>query len=424
VVIRELVEIFGFAFLSKPASGGGWQQVEKRDRRNYYIDGYYVGSRTTGWRLMRYRVETSGRETVDLSGDELKEYEFFRVPIADGENVVLLQYGDYYPRDTSGLYEIVLDNNGVPRVFFNPNWYEPMFVRQRRTGTFAHSVKPAESENEPPLKAGLESITEENNIPIPMFYAPWLRPQSSFSSADLAAMQQGEVYVQSSHSFSAQDDGYRNSAEQSQAGVVKGRPPEGQRLPDAYVQGRGWSGNRSSANKSIIANTTNGADSEWYLYSSNYKGVSRGSISFPGAKNFTDVRNAAESVLYVNALKSGQTDSFEILFNPNLKEGDLLTYVANGVIRRRRIMKITHRLKILGAAEGRPFVEGRTELLLARDYDLPAITFLGKGKLKQPPNPSDGAPSYAVVITNPPYYVGRRLSGGIDVFFPPLGRWS
>lgn len=403
IVVREIVEIFGYAFLANQTVQGSWRKVEHRETTHIFRGQYKVGSTTHGWRLTRYKVESYRRETVDLNPDdeEWSDYQFFEVPIYDNQNYVLAQFGDYYPMNNDGAYEIFVDSQGRPTVVMNRNWIEPMFVLVESQGSYAASVRPSnQSEDEPPLRAGLEQTTVRYQVPKTPYFMPWTMDEKKMTAQERQAFQDQELVAINESVYSSQDANFYASASQSQGSVQKGRPSEAERWPERFIR------EERQDNEA-----EDDASARQYYVTCNHTGQARGSISFPGATDLSKAYAAAWSNLYIEALREGQSDTFETLFNPDMKEGDLLTYTVNGIIRRRRIMRISHRIRFLGVAQGQIICEGRTSLTVARDYDVPPIYFQSKRGL---------APSFWITITLPPFYVGRIVDGQLPTY-PPSG---
>lgn len=401
VVVREVTEIFGYAFLAKQSADpqGGWKKVEHRDTRHIYRGVYKVGSTTTGWRLTRYRVESPRLETLDLSGEELDEYRYFRVPIHDNQNYVLAQFGDYYPFNDEGFYEITVDSQGRPHVDINPNFVRPLFPLIEAQGSYAFAVKPSDaSDEEPPLRAGLEQTTVRYQVPKTPYFQPWTINFEKLPPEKRQFLQEQELIAVHENVYSSQDADFYASASQSQASVQKGRPSEAERWPDRYIK-----------EEAKVGQSEDDASARQYYVTCNYSGESKGSISFPGATTLEEAQAAAWSNLYIEALREGQTDTFETLFNPEMKEGDLLVYTVNGIIRRRRIMRISHRIRFLGVVASRVVCEAKTSLTVARDYTVPPIWMQSK---------RDVAPQSKIIITLPAFYVGSIVDGGLPVHPP------
>lgn len=400
VVVREVTEIFGYAFLANQTEDllGGWRKVEHRDTRHIYRGVYKVGSTTTGWRLVRYRVESPRLETVDLSGSELDEYRYFQVPIYDNQNFVLAQFGDYYPFNDEGFYEIIVDSQGRPHVDINPNFVRPLFPLIEAQGSYAAAVRP--NSDEPPLRAGLEQTTIRYQVPKTPYFQPWTIDFEKLPAEERQSLQDQEFICVHENVYSSQDADFYASASQSQASVQKGRPSEADRWPDRYIK-----------EEARVGQSEDDTSARQYYITCNYSGQSKGSISFPGATNLSEAYAAAWSNLYIEALREGQSDTFETLFNPDMKEGDLMVYTVNGIIRRRRIMRISHRIRFLGVVESKVVCEAKTSLTVARDYDVPPIWMQSK---------RDVAPQFKVTITLPAFHVGNIVDGGLPVY-PPGG---
>ena len=104
---------------------------------------------------------------------------------------------------------------------------------------------------------------------------------------------------------------------------------------------------------------------------------------------------------YVAQIKNqGKKETFDLIYSPQLKEGDKLVMYVNGIVRQRRILSVTHQIKLDGSANCRSSI---TSVEVARDPGYFDSVF----DIDLQPQPRV---AYNVRIFKP-NYVGRRLGG-------------
>ena len=179
-VIWEKIETWGFMYLSKDivitrngesileASPSNYWGLTEVQETTYLFDsatGYYLGNSITGWKMCRYKQESS-TETAKLEqeklaiadplsklfesdevvrGEKLYElnqvidcYRFRAVPISGGTQFILRQNRDYYQDANNSSPNIpyqVCTNDGklITKYMRDPTWVEPMYVGEEYT---------------------------------------------------------------------------------------------------------------------------------------------------------------------------------------------------------------------------------------------------------------------------------------------------
>jgi len=179
-IIWEKIETWGFMYLSKDivitrdgesileASPSNYWGLTESQETTYIFDsatGYYLGNSITGWKMCRYKQESS-TETAKLEqekqaiadplsklfesdevvrGEKLYElnqvidcYRFRAIPISGGTQFILRQNRDYYQDANNSSPNIpyqVCTNDGklITKYMRDPTWVEPMYVGEEYT---------------------------------------------------------------------------------------------------------------------------------------------------------------------------------------------------------------------------------------------------------------------------------------------------
>lgn len=179
-VLWEKIETWGFMYLSKEivitrngesileASPSNYWGLTESQETTYIFDsatGYYLGNKITGWKMCRYKQESS-TETAKLEqeklaisdplsklfeadevvrGEKLYEldqiidcYRFRPVPISGGTQFILRQNRDYYQDANSSSpnipYQVCTsDGRLVTKYMRDPTWIEPMHIGEEYT---------------------------------------------------------------------------------------------------------------------------------------------------------------------------------------------------------------------------------------------------------------------------------------------------
>lgn len=407
-VEREVVEIYGFTFTAEEleAAGGSidafsnWQMIEYKDTVHFRAGkvGYYLGYDSQGWRLSRFRQEDKNNpETIGLDpGPEKDLYIVKKLPFAENQSLVLSQFADFYPIDRFANYSFATDAQGNQVLQSDPNYVEPMFVSGEQTIQFAAEFTDnPDDENLPRLVTGKETVTERRIRPLVSNLAPWFRSNSlaALTGTDVGDLNEDEYYIETVNSFSSESTGFDGVAQEDGRDIRKGRPGEAAKLPNRYEQ------------QQLSRDTTNSpAPRSYHLFSEGYDDTPRGSASFPNAVTVGMVENAAKSQLYTNNLQGGLTETFSIIFSPDMREGDKVLLYYNGVLRRRRIQSVSHDI-VLDA--GINYRASLTTLTVMRDpgYDNPIFDISLRPDVKN---------SVSFYLFSP-LYAGRKLGGFRDI---------
>lgn len=404
---REITSIYGFAVTAEQidSSGGStsvsayWTEVERKTTvyRRDPNTGYFLGSDTQGFRLQRFKTEDpEDPETLSLENDDPQYalFQFKRVPYIESNSLLLGQLKDYYPMDHFEEYSIVEDSQGNPRIEQDLSYLEPFFVQRERNISFSIDITDnPEDENLPPLVTGKEYIRERTIEPIlgdsvtPYFNNNSL---SALTGQEISNLGENEFYLEHTNEFGSEGAGFDSVAQQNSTTLNTGRPSIAEHLPPRYQQAGQATRDEGAA---IIENT-------FRLFSEGYDDTSRGDASFPSAVTQIELENAARSVLYTNNLNGGKKESFDLIYSPQLKEGDKLLLYVNGIVRQRRILSLTHNIQIDGSANARRSI---TSVEVARDpgyfdtvFDINFVT--------------EPKPAFSSRIFKP-YYAGRKLGG-------------
>jgi len=174
-VLWEKVETWGFMYLSREivierngekileaSPSNYWGLTESQETTHLYdsITGYYLGNKITGWKMCRFKQESS-TETASLVqeqeglGDENSKvyeadevvrgekvfelnsiidcYRFRAVPIIGGTQYILRQFRDYYQDANNSSpsipYQVCsADGKLVTKYMLDPTWVEPMYI--------------------------------------------------------------------------------------------------------------------------------------------------------------------------------------------------------------------------------------------------------------------------------------------------------
>ena len=179
-IIWEKIETWGFMYLSKDivitrngesileASPSNYWGLTEVQETTYLFDsatGYYLGNSITGWKMCRYKQESS-TETAKLEqeklaiadplsklyesdevvrGEKLYElnqvincYRFRAIPISGGTQFILRQNRDYYQDANNSSpnipYQVCTsDGKLVTKYMRDPTWVEPMHIGEEYT---------------------------------------------------------------------------------------------------------------------------------------------------------------------------------------------------------------------------------------------------------------------------------------------------
>lgn len=369
--VREQVSVYGFAFTAKDLEDAGgslpasdyWIQIESKDT-TYYRDtgtGYYLGYDTRGWRKTRYAQENSkDPETLTAEGPELDLFGFVTLPFTESQGLVLAQLSDYYQTDSFQDYSFAVDDQGNQVLQQDPNYTEPMFVILEETTSFAAELVPNPVDEElPPLVAGRESVTTRTVKPRTTYQSRANLDLTALTGQDIEDQSQNEFYIEVVNNYSSEGAGFDGVAQDDSTTFQQGRPGEAERLPPQYTQQ-----SDSQRDQAIVTNS-------YHLFSQGYDDTPRGTASF-GSVTEETLRKAARSQLYLNNLSRGYSESFSVVFSPQIKEGDKINLFVNGVYRKRRVQSVSHEIKIDGSINLRA---SQTQLSLVRDPGYPDPVF-------------------------------------------------
>ena len=174
-VLWEKVETWGFMYLSKEivierngekileaSPSNYWGLTESQETTHLYdpLTGYYLGNKISGWKMCRFKQESSTetaslvQEQEGLDDENSKSYEadevvrgekvfelnavidcyrFRAVPIIGGTQYILRQFRDYYQDANNSTpnipYQVCTkDGKLVTKYMIDPTWVEPMYI--------------------------------------------------------------------------------------------------------------------------------------------------------------------------------------------------------------------------------------------------------------------------------------------------------
>jgi hypothetical protein len=398
----ESIEVsYGFAFLGREmfsgeelvgAAPGCWRKVrETRTTHRYDISdsgpsrntGYYLGSDTTGEQLTRYLTESSELETTKLDSSDsvegamLNGYNFITLPIVAAERYYLEAKRDYYidiPPPPMEYYKVCLpDGTSEYSYVDDPTWADEFFASSKtsRENTFSaipHPESDPPDELKQPLTTGKESYNREWITILPSDKTRTDNPKIPMAGMQLQGSKESpqDSFLTSTTGYSSEDAQFANSLAMSESTRSYGRPTTHTRKPPLLEKVEPESADGSGDEADDLT--------EYYVHSnlnpdvwlpkgstSSYSDAQfskGGTLSYPAAKTRTKALTAAQTELTLDNITGGTKESFQIEFNLTMKEGDLLTYSVNEILRHRRILLINREVKI-DSRRGTPILLGR-----------------------------------------------------------------
>lgn len=364
-----------------------WTKVEEIYTFNYYDDGlspdsgtgYYLGSDSFGWRLCRFKTESPqspetfnhidavGTALSDLDARFINLYTFEQVPFRSRTRRGLLSFSKFYKNiDYSEAYSIqkVCNRDGTSynKVVYNPTFVPPLFVAQEFTETICFSVAD-NPENTPDTFPKLPKYTTGKE--------EWCRktveilPSENTKIGNFTKYKSKDRYRTYTKQAAPQDPSYQTEASQVTNETNEGRPEVADRRPALYefLEPEGDTNPEvKPPNFDVYLNTTN----------TPAIGVSQETLSYPYATSQVSAVKAATMELRVKDFTEALQTSFAVVFNPQIREGDRVTFTAAGRVCRRRVLTVSNQIKFLGKlVDGTPWVTSDgTNLTMGLDRDL------------------------------------------------------
>lgn len=418
VVVREEVLIYGYAFLGRDivdsdgalngSPGTRWQVIEHRIK-TYNFDaetGYYLGFDESGWRLGQFQEE--GEESPESIGldpsnpDDAKEFALYkirRIPLRASERVLLRLYrADYEDVEGESPYLLVKtclpDGTAAYQYIQDPSFVPPMYAKQiaSESSSLAYMHNPDSTVDEPlpKLIVGSEGASVRKIE---------IAPSGSTRGLDFTVDESTpDRYTEWISEASADGAGFANFAASERFSDKTGRPGLAQRKPSLLERQE-----QSEPPESPTGNDSGRQDSQTeYMHLLNTSGSSPndapgGSISFEIAQTLEQALIAAKTDLYLEQLASGDRESLQLFFNPEIRCYDRLTYIRHSEFRKRRILEVQHgvavypqpRSIIQGKIVHRSKYQGKTTVTVARDVDPRGAISLTSIALPKPPTPPD-----------------------------------
>ena len=441
-VLSETEEIWGCAFTMAEIEStfpytsisSGWQMVQRVTTTYNYDEatGYLTGSDSNGWTLGRYRQETYSEQnpdsyqTIQFKGQlGLQEaYGFQKFPIKNLTRYTLHQFSDYYG-DSATLSDqyIVYGycNRAGRRVrgyVIDPTYVPQMFAKRRVEFQSSYSVRANPFDNNDtaePLTFGRETFYREN--------VQVYNSGSTVSSIELL----GDRFSEGPDRFrkfivesSSEDYTFQNDTNLTRMEEASGRPPVAQgkgtryQLKEvAFENGNPGIPKYTLERKRLEKKqkSLNRRTQTTYLMTSNNDAEfarGGGSVSVE-----TDIQEeaelAAKVLLEIQQFRQQETTNIVSHFNPQIKEGDFLEFEYNDNKYKRRVLRSTTVLKIIGTEE----VSGELILTGATSFTLGPADTDGTFTIKQyDPQGNEINDDYV------PY----RDDGLLDVTLPPQRR--
>lgn len=337
---------YGYAMLgseintnSTPAAN--WRLIEFTQRRRL-VDrqtGYSFGWNTQGWKLARFKTEsTEDPETADteLSAEERELYRYRRIPVVERERQLLRQfrtfYDDFDDSDQRGeIIKVTLpDGSESIRYLRNPNYAEAFFVAAESKESVAFMSRPNLEPDTPPLISGSESY----NRMIRHLY-PGKKRIFRGAGREQPGDRSPDRYAEYSVEFSSQDASYGNSLEDAKITDHEGRPPMADRRPPEFIREeppeQNNDGDRSGDEATQLLRLLNSGPAP------NYLGPQ---INYPAAVTLEQALVAARTDATLENLREGTQETLELPWNADIRPGHRLTYLMGGEVRRRFVMAV------------------------------------------------------------------------------------
>lgn len=422
VVTREEENTWGFVVYGRElfdangelvgvAGETAWRQIGTKKTEHFFDGktGYRLGSDTSGWILTRYESENpQAPETIALEpGSEDYNlynfrYAFFTNAIAGKNRDYLLPHWRFYKDDSKlegvEIYWTCLPNGEkVPRVAYDPNYRSTYFIAASATheNSFASAKNPDDDppdDPKPKLTTGQETfhrsfvrINQSKNTRNSISRFDDGRNVSDFMEGSVLEAPfspnrlQDDSYSSYSSDFNATDPGFNASLEITKLQHNQGRPPEAPRKAIAYEKIEPPEPITGDENKKkdptkyqYLVSTPHSYDPAYQRNVQPNFPVEGGTLSYPHAKTLAEAQLAAKTDITIKNWQNSATENLTAKFSPQFKSGDRLTYVANGIRRKRRILGVRHSVEIQGLVGGSSLVTSPgTQLTLAIDRETP-----------------------------------------------------
>lgn len=227
-----------------------WQIVQQETTETFCDPDtrYITGSKTTGFKLGRYKTETDALELLQYEGtDEQSTYEaslyrFKKFPIYAVEQKQLVQFGSHYqdvlrePIPTELIKKCLPDGTSAMVPVRDPNFVEPMFEQASLSykNGFSHTRNPESSPDSPlpDLTQGEEQLSERAIAILPS------KSTSTIAFGNLDKFKKigtdDDQYIQYDYEIGSQGANFGEYVAKRTFNVNSGRPGAAQQLPNTY----------------------------------------------------------------------------------------------------------------------------------------------------------------------------------------------
>lgn len=443
-IIKTESEIWGFAYNSddigdfdgnnifrmKANSLPYWKIVEKKVTEYIYdnASGYLLGTKNTGYKLIRYKQETDEECQIaflkDEGGDALKEvfiYRWFKQPLTESTTYKLAQLTDFYndlvyENEDQFIVYTFCDKFGKLQAGYilNPDFVYPRFAISTETIYDCYSEKnhPLNSVLEsgdienPKLKSGeYKKVTQNIKIrktkftsDVPITLNNYIYGNEiNVSDLDKEVKDAYTVFEKVTQSG---DSDFKNNAENTNSVINEGRPSEHTRRSPRY---------KLKEDGTVQDKEQNKKESEeiiydYILYTEPYTGKEQvNNTKYYNVKTLEKAKKYFEYEYEKTLFNNTANNSLVCIYLDNIYEGDMIKYYYNNeYINKFRIKSVNKTFNIKGAG----LLTGTISFNGNSNY-LDNNTKLDIKELKKRKKPDK--PKLELVILLPPYYEGSII---------------
>jgi len=410
-----------------------WRCIEKKTTEYTYdtVTGYLLGTRSSGYKYLRYRQETDEEHQVamlrDEGGDALREvfmYTWFQQPLTESTTYKLVQFADFYsdyqinPEDQYTVYTYC-DRFGKLHAGYvlNPNFVYPRFAIETKT------IYDCYSEANNPLNSALESgdvaegklktgeyrkINQKlkirrtpNTKEIPATLSKFLYGNTS---VDYINKEIRDSYIIYETKQQSGDSDFKNNTENTTSSINEGIPSEHTKRSPRYKLKEDGTLKEKEKRKKETEETSY----EYIVYTDPYTGTEQVSnTKFYNVDTLEEAKKYFELDYEKSLFNNTSNNSLVCLYRNNIYEGEVISYNYNNEsISNFRIKNITKtfNLKGEGLITGYISFNGNNNYLdndIKKDIKL-EITKSKRLKKKDKPN-------LELTILLPPYHEGSIL---------------
>ena len=411
-----------------------WRKVEDRTEDYYYDEQtqYLLGTRTWGWKRLRYKQETENFEvlknvdeaTIESLADNPR-YRWFNHPITGYTAYKLIQFRDFYGKadDNDARFTIYqfCDEFGNPQVGFvrNPNFVEPRFAIE--TETFYECLATRPDPRNAYLQSG-DAVYARMRVGERRKQIVRLKIKASqntkfITESELGkvvgdvnsqlnlilneAQGLGDVYETYTTTVQAGDSDFKANTETTTVSTTQGRPGEHTRGSPRYKLVEDGLGHKEQeTNPGEVANIY-----DYACYTSPFTGNEQfGSSSFYEARSLTRAKRLFRYEYEKRLFQNSSNTTLTTLFDCKVYEGEVIGYNFNKqTVPHMRIKSISKNIMVQGEGllTGYTTYNGNADYL---DRKLPLRT----ARKKRKDNAAN--PQFELTIILPPYRRGNILT--------------